>query len=279
MADLRRIGVLGCGYLGKHLLSRRQWSADSWYSVHKNVPDLPYIAVQFSWVAHATWPALPHEADWLILTIPPVHDNCEQEKQLLVEWCEWMAVNRPHLKRLIYISTTGVYGSDEGVWTPQSECRPDGVRGQLRLDCESILSQYFQCTAIRAGGIYGPGSNLIEKIYAGMPVYGGNKPVYRIHVEDLVGIIEAIMNCPSPGAAHNAVDDKAASQDEVIEWLCQQAAFKAGFDGPITFNPKRLDADGGAKRRVVSNQSLTDVLDYHLIYPTFKHGLSGIEVT
>jgi hypothetical protein len=279
------IGILGCGYVGQRLLTGREWGKASWYGLHHNDPNIPGNKVAFSWADQRSWANLPHHTDWLVVTIPPVVKDCEQERQRLTQWCEWMAVNRPALKRLIYISTTGVYGLGSGVWSEQSECEPDALGGQLRLVSEQVLQQYFECTVLRCGGIYGSGSNIVERCYAGTPVFRGNKPVYRIHVDDLTGIIGAIVDRgvgdSVTAAAFNVVDNGAASQDELLNWLMSQPEFTAvvgeGFlDDPEKFRAKRLDAvDGVNEDRIVSNMALTMKLGYQLRFATYQQGLVG----
>ncbi len=279
MNQMIDIGVLGCGYVGQRLLSGREWGKASWYGVHHNDPQLNCNKVAFSWADQSSWTNLPHLADWLVVTIPPVVKDCEQEMQRLTQWCEWMSVNRPALKRLIYISTTGVYGAGSGLWTEQSECVPDALGGQLRLVSEQVLQQYFQCTVLRCGGIYGPGSNIVERCYAGTPVFRGNKPVYRIHLDDLVGIIEAIVDSGLTDAVFNVVDNGAASQDELLNWLMSQTKFIGvvgeGFlDDPKRFRAKRLDVvDGAYEDRIVSNMALAMKLGYQLRFATYQLGL------
>jgi nucleoside-diphosphate-sugar epimerase len=279
------IGVLGCGYVGQRLLTGREWGKASWYGVHQNDPNIAGNKVVFSWAVQSSWSNLPSHADWLIVTIPPVYKACEQELQRLTLWCEWMAENRPNLKRLIYISTTGVYGSGSGVWNEQSECVPNALGGQLRLVSEQVLQQYFQCTVLRCGGIYGPGSNIVERCYAGEPVFRGNKPVYRIHVDDLTGIIGAIVtrgigDKGVTAATFNVVENGAASQDELLNWLMSQAKFKdvvgEGFlDDTERFRAKRLDADESNEDRIVSNMALAMKLGYQLRFATYQQGLVG----
>ncbi|NQZ06308.1 MAG: hypothetical protein HRT35_04020, partial [Algicola sp.] len=130
----------------------------------------------------------------------------------------------------------------------------------------------------------GPGSNIVERCYAGEPVFRGNKPVYRIHVDDLTGIIGAVVDLDIVdrgigGAAFNVVDNGAASQDELLNWLMSQAKFAAvmgdGFlDDPERFRAKRLDAvDATNEERIVSNMALAMELGYQLRFATYQQGL------
>jgi nucleoside-diphosphate-sugar epimerase len=281
------IGVLGCGYVGQQLLAQpflaqpflaqQSWHSSSWHTVYNHRPDSGFTAVAFSLDEPDSWHSLPSHADCLVLTIPPGYQDVELETQRLFRWCQWMAVNRSALKRLIYLSTIGVYSTESGVYNENDHCQPDGLRGQLRLDTEQLLQKYFQCTAIRCGGIYGAGSNIVDKLLAGDPVYRGNKAVYRIHVDDLVGIISQLISQPWQYKAVNAVDDRSASQDEVIDWLMLQSEFAARVGQTLSFHDKRLDNpvthQVTAPKRVISNNLLLEGLGYRLKYPSYQQGL------
>lgn len=266
------IGVLGCGYVGQQLLLTQQWHPSSWYNVHQNDPQLHYPSVLFSLDDPDSWDALPQQADCLVLTIAPAYQDAVKESQRLTSWCEWMQVNRPGLKRLIYISTIGVYAEQAGTWTEQSPCEPTSLRGLLRLESETVLQRYFKTTSIRCGGIYGPTRNIMAKLAAGKAVFRGNKPVYRIHIDDLVGIISALINDVNCDVQSlNAVDDRAMSQDEIIEALSQQPAVKQMLS-QAKFQQKRLDIDEGgvSGQRVVSNRALLATLGFRLQHPVYR---------
>ncbi len=272
------IGVLGCGYVGQQLLQQLlqqqwhhfSWHRSSWYTVHHNDAQLAYQSIGFSLDNADSWDNLPQQADCLVFTIPPGYQDRQKEAQRLTDWCDWMKLNRPGLKRLIYISTIGVYSDDADIYTEQSQCRPSSLKGHLRLMSEQILSRYFQCSAIRCGGIYGPERNIVEKLLAGKAVYRGNKPMYRIHLEDLVNIITQLVEQSTAIDCINAVDGHSASQDEIIEWLLQQPYFKEQAPQSLNFQRKRLDADATAVARIISNRLIFAGLGYRLQYPNFK---------
>ena len=59
------------------------------------------------------------------------------------------------IKRLIYISSTGVYPIKSGLWREDSVFIPESIVAKKRLLSEKILSNYFELQVIRPGGIYG----------------------------------------------------------------------------------------------------------------------------
>ncbi len=112
------VGILGLGFLGKILAAELKSVSESWGTWHETPPPEPLIPVfNFDWADKNFWPAMPEKPATLVLTIPPLLKNPEAETERLQLWGTWMRQNRPQLKRLIYISTTGVYPKRNGIWT------------------------------------------------------------------------------------------------------------------------------------------------------------------
>jgi len=103
--------------------------------------------------------------------------------------------NLPH--RIIYISTSGVYGDTGGAWVKEEDtARPQTARAHRRLDAETALRQFglmhsIPVIILRVGGIYGPGRLPRERLEKGLPVLNESECCYtnRIHAEDLVTVL------------------------------------------------------------------------------------------
>ena len=107
--------------------------------------------------------------------------------------------------RLVYMSTTGVYG-DAGGRSVDEDSPVAAItdRGRARLDAESAVRDW--CAArdvpwvvLRVPGIYGPGRLPLERIRRGDPVLSEAEagPGNRIHVDDLVSVCIAAANAPA----------------------------------------------------------------------------------
>lgn len=100
-------------------------------------------------------------------------------------------------KRVIYISTSGVYGDTGGAWvTEETPPNPQTARGRRRLDAEHALRNFGRqhnvpVIILRVGGIYGPGRLPSARLEKGLPVLNEAECGYtnRIHAEDLVNIL------------------------------------------------------------------------------------------
>lgn len=95
-------------------------------------------------------------------------------------------------RRVIYGSTTGVYGDCGGRWIDEDEPpAPLHDRGRRRLDAETALREAgIDHVVLRIPGIYGPGRWPLERLGAGTPVIDPAEapPSNRIHADDLATV-------------------------------------------------------------------------------------------
>ena len=262
------IGILGLGFLGKIIASELTTFAKSWGTWHEIKPSISLLTVfHFDWADEKSWDALPNKAATLVLTIPPLLNNLQTETERLQLWAAWMQQNRPQLKRLIYISTTGVYPKRNGIWREDSDFEADTQSGKLRLLTEKILSQYFQLQVIRPGGIYGSGRGIDSRLKSGKTIPISSTPVHRIHVEDLAQIVLHLVNHPQSTSCVNAVDYEAKPSWQVARWLIENRD-----DLNQEIFPVNTDHLPGTPQRIISNQLLLE-LDITLRYYTFRQGM------
>ncbi len=97
------------------------------------------------------------------------------------------------VRRIVYISTSGVYGDCGGAWV--DEDRPPAPlteRAHRRLDAERLLQAWARkpgrtVVILRVPGIYGPGRLPVDRLRRGLPVLDPAEAPWsnRIHAEDL----------------------------------------------------------------------------------------------
>lgn len=127
---------------------------------------------------------LPH-APWVFWCAPPPGQGMSDTR---------LRRYLPQLqgRRLIYGSTTGVYGDCGGRWIDEDEPpAPLHDRGRRRLDAETALRESgIDHVVLRIPGIYGPGRWPLARLKAGSPVIDPAEapPSNRIHAEDLVSV-------------------------------------------------------------------------------------------
>ena len=184
--------------------------------------------------------------------------------------------------RMVYVSSSGVYGPGEGAWIDEDvPTRPTGALGRRRLAAESAVREAardagLSCIVLRAAAIYGPGRGAHVRIAAGTyPVIGeGNVFVSRVHVDDLGEAILAAALAPSPPRAiYNVADEEPTTSRAFADGV----AALLGVAPPRSIPPGEASADArdllGGDRRV-SSRRLREELGVALRYPSWREGVA-----
>lgn len=186
--------------------------------------------------------------------------------------------------RLVYLSSTGVYGRGDGSWfdedTPPA---PIDARGRRRLAAETAALETARrrglpAVALRIAGIYGPGRGIVERIRAGgyTVIPPGDSPVCRVHVDDLVTAIVAAGSVdPLPRAIYCVADDEPATSRAHADGVAAMLGLPPPGDRDLAEVSEAARAMLGAGRRI-SNRRLKDELGVALRYPSWREGDAAI---
>ncbi len=146
---------------------------------------------------------------WLFWFAPPPGDG-ETDTRLR----GWLSAQRGSIGRVVYVSTSGVYGDCDGRWIDEREpLKPQSARARRRADAEAALAQWAATTGaatvvLRVPGIYGPGRWPLQRLRSGMPVLRAEESPYsnRVHAEDLASaaVLAAVRGVG--GHAYNIAD-------------------------------------------------------------------------
>ncbi len=264
------IGILGVGFLGRTLIHDFTWPAGSWAASRSTDPTSVVPRYRWDWATPESSAVLPEAPVVLVVTAPPVFRELDAEQARLEAWGAWMQAHRPHLKRLVYVSTTGVYPRRDGQWSETSSFEPDGISGRLRLMTEQTLGRFFEVQVVRPGGIYGPGRNLVERLKDGRGLPESPSPTHRIHVYDLAQVVRWLVAHPEGPAVVNAVDQEACASWDAGQWLVAHHPDLT----PDLLPARSLAAESmPAPQRQIDNSRLLNELGLSLRYPTFREGM------
>ncbi len=178
--------------------------------------------------------------------------------------------------RIVYVSSTAVYGPAGGAWVDeQTPMAPLTRAGRARAAAEVTLGNLG--VALRVAGIHGPGRGLVDRIRSGTYriVGDGRAHVSRIHVVDLV---EAIVRAGTSTAVGpiNIADDDPAPIGEVADAV----AAHFGLPPPPRVAPESVDPEVSgmltADRRI-ANRRMKAELGVVLRYPSWRSSLSDPE--
>jgi nucleoside-diphosphate-sugar epimerase len=172
--------------------------------------------------------------------------------------------------RTIFVSSTSVYGQDDGSWvTEESPTLPDRETGRILLQAEELALAAGGSVA-RLSGIYGPGrSMLLKKFLAGEAVLeeGGHRWMNQIHREDGASALLGIGDPDTPSGIFNVTDDTPVTQRELYGWMAECLNRPLPPEGPLDLNRKR-----GVTSKRVSNRRLHSI-GWVPRYPTYRDAL------
>ncbi|MFV0281210.1 MAG: SDR family oxidoreductase [Rhodoblastus sp.] len=189
------------------------------------------------------------------------------------------------IRRIVYLSTLGVYGDAGGGWVDETTPPDPAVsRSMAREKAErewlELATPDRRVFVLRLAGIYGPGRNAIASLRAGAAqrIVKPGQVFNRIHVADIARTIAACLVANHPGGVINVCDDEPAPPQDVTAW----AAKLIGVAPPpeIPFAQAALSpmaASFWATNKRVSNRRLREDLGVKLAYPSFREGLAALQ--
>jgi nucleoside-diphosphate-sugar epimerase len=145
-----------------------------------------------------------------------------------------LAAILPDRARLVYISTTGVYGDCGGALFDETrKVNPQNARARRRVDAEQVLRLWARrsnsrLAILRVPGIYARDRLPLERLQKGTPALAAADDVFtnHIHADDLARIAVAAIFRAMPGRIYHAVDDTRLKMAEYFD------AVARAFDMP-----------------------------------------------
>jgi nucleoside-diphosphate-sugar epimerase len=182
----------------------------------------------------------------LLYTVPPAEKRKDVRLELLLSWLE------PAPQRLVYLSTSGVYGDRGGKRTDETvPVNPQTERARRRAGAEAMLERWCgskacQLTILRVPGIYGPHRLGVERLRAGAPILREKdaNPGNRIHVDDLVSACCAALQPEAAAGIYNVGDNDHKS----ATWFAKTVAGLAGITMPTEISRAEAQKAFSAQR-------------------------------
>ncbi|MDH3514998.1 MAG: NAD-dependent epimerase/dehydratase family protein, partial [Gammaproteobacteria bacterium] len=187
-------------------------------------------------------------------------------------------------RRVVLISTTGVYGDCKGEWVTEERApRPEADRAKRRLAAENILRRWSEKSGVtvvilRVPGIYGRGYLPEARLRAGEPVLREEESPYsnRIHADDLAQVCVIAGHHGKPGVLYNVSDGHPTTMTDFF----YRVADVLGIPRPpaITLEQARRQMSEGmlsylAESKRIDNRRMREELGVELMYPDLEAGL------
>jgi nucleoside-diphosphate-sugar epimerase len=197
-----------------------------------------------------------------------------------------LAKGRMLPRRLVYISTSGVYGDCGGERVAETRPRrPRSARAARRADAEDRVRAWGRrlgvaVSILRVPGIYAADRLPLERLRAGTPALVAEEDGYtnHVHAEDLARALGAALARGAPGRAYNACDDSDLKMGEYFDLVAD--AFGLARPPRVT-RAEALGRISGAmlsfmrESRRLDNRRLTKELRLRLLHATVREGVAA----
>ncbi len=188
-------------------------------------------------------------------------------------------------RRLVYVSTTGVYGDCAGASIDETRrLNPESLRAARRVDAERCLRRWgkqtgVQVSILRAPGIYATDRLPVERLHKRLPALVAADDVFtnHIHADDLASACIAALRHGGANRAYNAVDDSALRMAEYFDRVADAFALPrppriSRDQAEKTLSPVQMSFMRESRR--IGNRRIKKELKLSLAYPTIDDGIA-----
>jgi nucleoside-diphosphate-sugar epimerase len=247
----QRVLIAGCGDVGMRAAKRLLARGDTVFALRRK--SMPERADGVRWLqgdlsVKGGLGELPRVDQVIYAATPDARDEAAY-RRIFVDGPGYLlnALDRPALKRVLFVSSSAVYGDHSGGWVDEdTPPAPPGFNGQVLLDAERALEARDVSTSVlRLAGLYGPGrTQLFDRLREGAVRVPRQPPFFsnRIHVDDAGAAIAHLLALPAPAACYLGVDDTPLEMAVLYDHLSGLlgAPLADAGDPPAGIGSKRL---------------------------------------
>ncbi len=189
-------------------------------------------------------------------------------------------------QRLVYISTSGVYGDYQGGWVSEHQpLHPQSSRAIRRADAEQQLRRWAlrsnaRVSILRVPGIYSSDRLPRQRLTLRTPAIVDAEDSYsnHIHVDDLAQIVVAALRYGAPNRVYNACDDQPIKMGEYFDLVADQLGLPkcpriSRADAVIQLSPGLMSFLQESRR--LTNTRIKTELRVRLRYASVRDFLGG----
>ncbi|MGV7208867.1 SDR family oxidoreductase [Oxalobacteraceae bacterium A2-2] len=285
-AGLPRLLILGCGDVGMRLLPLlagryRIFAVTSRPERRAELRAAGAVPIVADLDQQSTLGRLAGLAHTVVHLAPP------QPEGALDRRTRHLSAILPERARLVYVSTSGVYGDCGGAWIDESRpAAPRNARALRRADAERVLRAWAvrrggHLSILRVPGIYAADRLPLERLRRATPALRPEDDVYtnHIHADDLAAAIARALVRGRPQRVYNAVDDSEMRMAEYFDAVADAHGMarpprlpRAELERVVT--PALLSFMSESRR--LRNRRLKEELGLRLRYPTVAVALSQL---
>ncbi|AXF58580.1 SDR family NAD(P)-dependent oxidoreductase [Leclercia sp. W6] len=266
---MKKVAIVGLGWLGMPLamsLQARGWHVTGSKTTADGVEAARMCGIES--VELRLEPELVCDADdldalmnvdALVLTLParrtgPGETYYLQAVQEIVD-----SALAHHISRIVFTSSTSVYGDVEGAVKENMPRQPVTSSGRVLKELEDWLHNLpgTQVDILRLAGLVGPGRHP-GRFFAGKSAPDGQHGVNLVHLEDVIGAITLLLQAPKGGHIYNICAPSHPTRSTFYPAMARQLGL-----APPHFH----DAPGEGKGKLIDGNRICHELGFEYLFP------------
>jgi nucleoside-diphosphate-sugar epimerase len=264
---MTKISILGCGWLGlplaKTLISKGHsingsTTSENKLSILKDAGINSFLVTVESESVSENTTIFLAESEILVIDIPPKLRTIDpnSEKKAFVEKIKNLIpfIAKSTVKKVLFVSSTSVYGDDNGLVTEETIPNPDTESGKQLVLAEKLLqeNQNFDTTILRFAGLIGEDRHPVKFLAGKENLENPDTPVNLIHLNDCIGIIDEIIHQSKWNEVFNAVAPFHPTREDYYT----QKAIEMNLPEP------KFGSEKSNIKKVVSSENIENTLNY-----------------
>jgi len=289
MPTPKKLLIIGCGDIGQRtarLAMQSGWQASGLVRSAESGQKLleqNIKTIEANLLDPAVLPILDLHGSSLLYLAPPPGGGVTDPK--VRNLCSAIQPGKEPDK-IIYISTSGVYGDCQGARvTEATSPNPQTARARRRFDAETVFGQFSEqrnvpLVILRVTGIYGPHRFPLHRLLERHPVLCDAEASFtnRIHADDLARICLKALEAGNDGEIFNVSDGQESTMTEYFNLLADTFGLPRPPQVSLAearncMTPLMLSYFQESRR--MDNRKLLERFGIKLLYPTLAAGLKA----
>jgi nucleoside-diphosphate-sugar epimerase len=283
-----RVGILGCGYVGLEL-GRTLAPDHEVVGVRRSAEGCEKIeragfeAIEADITNREDLAAVPN-VDTVVFAASSGGRGADAAREIYVDGLrtviETFGAREDPPDRLLYTSSTGVYGDHDGDWMDENTpIEPTTEKTEVlaeaeRVALEDAAEHGIDGTVVRFAGLYGPERYRLERYLDG-PVTEGY--LNMLHRADAAGAMRFLLDSDAGrGETVLAVDDEPVDKWAFADWLADECDRPRPEKRTTAERLADEDLSATARRRIETSKRCSNAklreLGYEFAYPTYREG-------
>lgn len=123
--------------------------------------------------------------------------------------------------KIIFISSTSVYGDHQGSVNEETVAEPDTEGGKILVEQENYFRGFKNSAIVRFGGLFGNGRHPGKFLSGRKNLEGAQRPVNLVHQKDTVGFVKTVIERNLTGT-FNLVHPEHPTRENYYQDFCHR---------------------------------------------------------